>query len=440
MFIEFSISNFRSFKTLQTLSLEAANITSKYSEVDENNVIFTESKLKGLKSKAIYGANASGKSNLIKAILTFVLLVRFSVREEEMIGRLIKYFALSEENQNEPSFFQLIFTLKDEEGKERLYRYGFEIKANEVLTEWLFGAPKGVEKPFFVREGMNVRVNEGAFKEAKKFEDLSQKGDNEIFRNNSLFLSAVSAMGGKIARTITEYIGKIGVISALDDVRFEKLVGDKMKHPNEKQKILDLLKAADLGIEDVELLEEDEKSFPNELPDELKELFRQGKIQKQDKFLSKRNIYNLNNQKIGEITSDFEEWESEGTKKFFYLSPILIDTLREGRVLVIDEFDARLHPALTKKIVSLFNSKEINPNHAQLIFVTHDVSLQKMSLLRRDQICFVEKDKFGSSTISTLVEFKGVRNDSSFDKDYMQGKYGAVPLLNKMDNLFLKES
>ncbi len=440
MFIEFSISNFRSFKTLQTLSLKAANIISKYPEVDENNVIFTDSKFKVLKSKAIYGANASGKSNLIKAILTFVLLIRFSVREEQIINRFVKYFALSEETISAPSFFQLIFTLKDEEGKERLYRYGFEIKANEIFTEWLFGSPKGVEKPFFVREGMSVKVNEGAFKEAKKFEDLSQKGDNEIFRNNSLFLSAVSAMGGKMARTITEYIGKIGVISALDDWRFVDLVSEKMKRPNEKQKILALLKAADMGIEDVELLEEDRNSFPDELPDELKELFRQGKIQKQDKFLSKRNVYDENNQKTGEIISDFEEWESEGTKKFFYLSPILIDTLREGRVLVIDEFDARLHPALIKKIVNLFNSKQTNPNHAQLIFVTHDVSLQKASLLRRDQICFVEKDKLGSSTIFTLVEFKGVRNDASFDKDYMQGKYGAVPFLNKMDSLFLKES
>ena len=109
-----------------------------------------------------------------------------------------------------------------------------------------------------------------------------------------------------------------------------------------------------------------------------------------------------------------------------------------GNTLVIDEFDARLHPNLTKKIVQIFNSIRTNPKGAQLIFVTHDSNLLNANVLRRDQICFVDKDKLGVSSLRTLVEFKGVRNDASFEKAYLNGEYGAVPFLNRFEQIFEK--
>lgn len=442
MFIEFSVANFRSFKTLQTLSLQAANIVSKTTnkEVDENNVITLSPKLKLLKSKAIYGANASGKSNLIKAFFTFIMLVRHSVKDEEALKQLIKIFQLNVENEQEPTFFQLIFTAKNEENKEVIYRYGFEVKDNKILTEWLFGTPNRVEVPFFVRDEMNVEVNERFFKDAKKFENLAKKGDTEIFRTNSLFVGAVSAMGSKTAKYIIETISKMNILSGLNDTRLRELIGQKMREDDKsaKEEILQLLKAADLGIEDIGIMESENEELPNELPDELKELLKRGTIKKQSSFFSVRHKYDKLNTKIDEVVGKFDEWESEGTKKLFELSPFLITTLKEGRVLVIDEFDARLHPLFTKKIIQLFNSNKTNPNNAQLIFVTHDASLLKANLLRRDQICFVEKDKYGSSTLTTLVEFKGTRNDASYEKEYLQGSYGAVPFLNNFEDEFIK--
>jgi AAA15 family ATPase/GTPase len=438
MFIEFSVANFRSFKTLQTLSLQAANIVSKTTnkEVDENNVITVSPKLKLLKSKAIYGANASGKSNLIKAFFTFSSIIRTSIKDENVIQHYATEYKLSSETDNKPTFFQLIFTSKNEENKEVIYRYGFEVKDNKILTEWLFGTPNRVEVPFFVREGTEVEVNERFFKEAKKFENLAKKGDNEIFKPSSLFLSAVSVMGSSFARSILKRVDEISIVQSLEDLRMALFRKNKVQEDFIRQEILRYLKVADLGIEDI-IVEENENVI-NELPDDLRNIIKEGSYKTAEMFLSKRNKYDKNNKKIGEVIEDFDEWESEGTKKYFRLIPMIVGVLARGYILLIDEFDARLHPLLTKKIIQLFNSNKTNPNNAQLIFVTHDASLLKANLLRRDQICFVEKDKFGSSTLKTLVEFKGTRNDASYEKEYLQGSYGAVPFLNNFESEFIK--
>jgi AAA15 family ATPase/GTPase len=437
MFIQFSVANFRSFKTLQTLSLQAANIVSKQAKLDENNIFPLSPKLKLLTSKAIYGANASGKSNIVKAILAFVTIISSSVKDEDVLKSIVKKYELSTTTTNEPTFFQLIFTAKDSENKEIVYRYGFEVKDNEILTEWLFGTPKRVEVPFFVREGMSVTVNERVFKGAKKFENISKDLDNEIFRNNSLFLTAVSVMGVKDAKKILQNVLKIHIIPRLEDWHFVKIINESPEQNKiEMENLLQLLRVADLGIEDI--IAEETGSKEAEFPDEVQAFIQQENYRTADKFFSKRVVYDENNTKKTEIFSDFEEWESEGTQKYFRLIAVISASLNSGNTLIIDEFDARLHPLLTKKIIQLFNSKTTNPNHAQLIFVTHDTSLMKPSFLRRDQICFVEKDKFGSSTLKTLIEFKGTRNDMSYEKEYLQGAYGAVPFLNNFESEFIK--
>ena len=139
------------------------------------------------------------------------------------------------------------------------------------------------------------------------------------------------------------------------------------------------------------------------------------------------------NKKVGNVPFILSGQESEGTIKMFELSPFIFNALNEGRTLIIDEFDSRFHPLLTKKIVELFNS-ESNKN-SQLIFTTHDTNLLSSEILRRDQIDFVEKDKYGASHLYTLVEIKGVRNNASFEKDYIQGKYGAIPFLGNFSSL-----
>ena len=436
MLIEFSVANFRSFKDLQTLSMSAASITSKkeYRIVDEENVAIVSEKNKLLKSKAIYGANASGKSNIVKAILAFIAIVSRSVKDENILIKAVEPFGLSIETDPLPTYFQLIFIHNDVQ-----YRYGFEIRQGLIISEWLFGVPKRVEVRYFTREDMKVEVNERVFREAKKFENLTQRGDSEIFRSNSLFLTSVAALGGSFANGIAKFVSQIGILSGLFDSNIRNLIKEIVsdsKDETEKKRILDFLKDADVGIEDFGVLEQTDEELSDKLPDELRDLFKSGKFIFPASFYSKRNKYDEKQVKIADVTSNFDNWESEGTKKLFYLSPLLMGTLDEGRILVIDEFDARLHPRLTRKIVSLFNSTITNPYNAQLIFVTHDTGLLKADLLRRDQICFVEKDRFGVSSLKTLVEFKGVRNDASFEKDYLEGKYGAVPFLGDFRTVF----
>ena len=171
------------------------------------------------------------------------------------------------------------------------------------------------------------------------------------------------------------------------------------------------------------------------MSEELKTLIQQGKIKKAPSFLTERAVLDDKGLKVTTHSAPLEEWESEGTKEFIRRAPFLLQTLSEGGTLVIDEFDSRLHPNLTKKIVQIFNSSRTNTKGAQLIFATHDTNLLRDSL-RRDQICFVDKDKFKSSFIHTLVEFKGVRNDASFEKAYLNGEYGAVPFLNRFEQIF----
>jgi AAA15 family ATPase/GTPase len=131
---------------------------------------------------------------------------------------------------------------------------------------------------------------------------------------------------------------------------------------------------------------------------------------------------------------DLDEQESEGTQKVFALAGPLVDTLKDGKVLIIDEFDARIHPLISRAIVELFNSNETNPNNAQLIFMTHDTNLLSNKLFRRDQIWFTEKNRYGATDLYSLAEYK-VRNDASFESDYIKGRYGAIPYIGNLNHL-----
>ncbi|HQP45652.1 MAG TPA: ATP-binding protein, partial [Flexilinea sp.] len=172
------------------------------------------------------------------------------------------------------------------------------------------------------------------------------------------------------------------------------------------------------------------RMFPKDLPQELKDFFLK-QIKEGDEMINFRPIHRklCENGAFEETKFDLTD-ESEGTQKLFYLSGPIIDTLIGGKVLFIDEIEARLHPLLTRKLISLFHSKELNPHHAQLIFATHDTNLLSNKLFRRDQIWFVEKDEEGASHLYSLAELK-VRNDASFGSEYLQGRYGAIPIFGE---------
>lgn len=435
MLVEFSVGNFWSFKDIQTLQMQAAKIKSKFPKVDEENVFAVSDKLSLLKSKAIYGANASGKSNLVRAFMAMYYIVKDNLSNLNILSQNIIPFNSNEETLTQPSFFQLIFVLKGVQ-----YRYGFEASSTEITAEWLFGKPLDVagvrERYYFVREGDQVDVNEEWFKEGASFAKAGDK-NQPLFRNNSLFLTVVAAFNGSLSLEIVRLIvNRISIDPGYDSTILESLSMQLISDDDAfKQFINELLPSVDPTIRRIELVDM-EHAIPD-FPDKekiLQNLKERGQVVKDIAvFRSRYKSGNISGQSSLMLSTQ----EAEGTKKVFGLSSIIFLALTKGGALFIDELDARLHPRLTKKIIEMFNSIHTNPNNAQLIFVTHDSTLLDAHLLRRDQITFAKKDKFGATELSSLVEFKGVRNDASFEKDYLLGKYGAVPNnLNIMEGVF----
>lgn len=430
---EFSFGNFRSFKDIQTLNLSAAKIKSKYDHIDKNNVIYDKiyKESSFLKTKAIYGANSCGKSNIIKALVTFIRIIKQSVKDDEVLN-LVESFRYSTETEGEPSFFQLIFWIDNVR-----YRYGFELDDKSVYSEWLFARPNERELPYFIRENQRIiEVDKTNFSEGHKLMSLfdEDSSDNEIFRNNSLFLSSISTLGfGKLSKEIVDNIASVYVINGLGHQGLYTYAGDSLDDDSMKKHILSFLKFGDTGIEDVATIDIKSEDLPDDLDEETKNDFKQNKPRL---LISTRKKFDKDLNFKENVPLPFRMVESEGTLKLFELSPFVYEAIREKRPLIIDEFDARFHPLLTKKIIELFNSeKNIG---SQLIFITHDTNLLSADTLRRDQIEFVEKDKYGASHLYSLVQFKGIRNNASFEKDYIQGKYGAIPFLgdfNKLLNL-----
>ena len=431
---EFSFGNYRSFKGIQTLNLSAAKIKSKFDYIDKKNVIRNKDykDVSFLKSKAIYGANSSGKSNIVKALITFIRIVKQSVKDEHILD-LIESFKLSTETEEEPSFFQIIFW-----HKKIRYRYGFELDDENISSEWLYARPKERELPYFIRENQEIiDIDKTNFSEGNKLVSLfdGETSDNEIFRNNSLFLSSLSSFGfGKVSKELVNSLTSIIIINGLGHQGLYTHAGDTLENEDRKKYTLEFLKYGDTGIDDIATVELSSENLPDDIDEETKNDI----LKKKRKLLiSARKKYNSELEFSESVPTPFQLMESEGTLKLFELSPFVYEAIKEERPLIIDEFDARFHPLLTKKIVELFNSKE--NKSSQLVFVTHDTNLLSAELMRRDQIDFVEKDKYGASHLYSLVQFKGIRNNASFEKDYIQGKYGAIPFLGNFNELLRRQ-
>jgi hypothetical protein len=423
MLIEFTVGNYRSFKDLATLSLVATKVVSQDKRLDEENVTEDPSGLKLLTSAAVYGANASGKSNLIEALNFVRSFVLGSAKETRATGGIrVEPFRLSTETVGRPSYFEIVFTVQD-----RQYRYGFEVSRERVHREWLYHVPTIREARLFERDGDQITLS-SAFKEGRGLEGKT--------RPNALFLSVVAQFNGDTARTITNWFLDMDIISGLDDSWSRSTTLSLWDDPEGFAQVAHFVKGLDLSIEDLQL-EQDQRLIEQRRA-ESPELFAPGTDWKMPgayrvKTLHRRFDEAGNRQ--GAELFDLDNHESEGTRKLFALSGTLLGSLGMGTVLIADEFDARLHPLITRRLIELFNSQEHNPRHAQLIFTTQDTNLLDNRLFRRDQIWFTEKDRFGATHLYSLAEFKGVRNDASFEKDYVRGRYGAIPFLGDLGRL-----
>jgi len=423
MLIEFSVGNYASFKDTVTLSMVAAKLNSRDRSIDENNKIFIDKNLSLLSSTAIYGANASGKSNLVSAMSFMRRFVIGSSKETQFSESInIKPFLLSPETSREPSFFEMVFII---EGKR--YRYGFEVTQEEVISEWLFFVPSTKEAKLFVREVDKINLGD-RFKEGKGLEEKT--------RTNALFLSVVAQFNGAISKKVLGWFKLLGIISGLDDNAYRHYtINQLMKEGSLKEDIIRLVSELDLSINDIIVRKYDAEELKITIPEELRDLIlkpNQGFFS----VLTEHTIWDSNGRKTGIQSLDLATQESAGTEKLVFLAGPILNTLSEGRVLVIDEMEARLHPLITQKLIKLFNTIETNPKRAQLIFTTHDTNLLSNKIFRRDQIWFIEKDRYGSSHLYSLAEIK-VRNDASFESDYIQGRYGAIPYLGNIEEIIV---
>lgn len=440
MVIEFQVGNYRSFKEIVTFSMVASSLKSKDSNIDQNNTFAVDSNLTILKSAAIYGANASGKSNLIEAMEFMRSFVKNSSKETQTGESIdVEPFRLSQDTIGKPSFFQMVFILEG-----RKYRYGFEVTPQRIVSEWLFHVPTIKEAKLFVRDENGFSISKTGFKEAKGISDKT--------RDNALFLSVVAQFNGDISKKIIKWFKMLRVYTGIYAFqRNYRYTVSLLKNPKYSGPINTFLKNLDLGFDKIEVEENSSPLLPRELtgdvPEELKsvnaklkevmqELITMGMPDKYS-FLELKTahpIYNSAGQRVSNDLFDLEVHESEGTRKIISLSGSIIDTLINGKVLIMDELDRSLHPLLTLSLIELFNSSETNPNNAQLIFATHDTNLLSNKLFRRDQIWFTEKDKYGSTHLYSLVEFN-VRNDAILKNFYTQGKFGAIPFIGNLQSL-----
>lgn len=415
MIEQFTIGNWASFKEPMTLSLEASPDT----EHEESNVR-VENGRRLLKTAVIYGANASGKSNLISAMRFMKEFVVFSSREtqvEEEIG--VDPFRLSTEYDNKPSRFEVVFI----QGGTK-FRYGFEADKRHVHSEWLFSSTSSRESELFVRQGSKISFNTEKFREGK--------GLDEKTRPNALFLSVVAQFNGEVSGEVLKWFRDFRFISAIRNPALRFTI-ERMSDPKFAAQVLEMSKIADLAIEGlipkVSATEEDLPGFAVSGTVTLRSNRKPQEVQ----LKTQHKKFDSNNQLTALVEFDLEKNESDGTKKYLSMTGPLLDTLENGRVLMIDELDARLHPLLSRAIVNMFNCAK-NKASAQLIFATHDTNLLNRNFFRRDQIWFTEKDTMGATNLYSLAEFK-VRKDASFGKDYILGKFGAVPYVGDINSL-----
>jgi len=425
MLLEFSVGNFLSFRDKKTLSLEATSIT----DFQETNVIIKD-KYKLLKSAVIYGANSSGKTNLLRGLSTMRQIIISSAKQSSTETLPVIPFLLSSETLNKPSFFEALFIIQ-----EKRYRYGFEITQKAVITEWLYEVLRTKERLLFIREKDKIQI-----------EDIFTEGMNleEKTRDNALFLAICDMFNGKISGQIMKWFKYVRTISGLEHEDYRSFTFSMLEAEKTKEQLMKFFSKLDLGFDKVIVSKNDFNPafLPKGIPEEiLKKVISdlQGKTIVSAETLHKK--FNKDGKVIDLVKFDLRNQESDGTNKVFDLSGHVFNTLRKGGVLVIDELDAKLHPLLTNAIVKLFNSKEFNPCTSQLIFATHDTNLLSMGNFRRDQIYFVEKDHFEASDIYSLAEYKEkdgrkIRKDRSFEPDYIKGRYGAIPFIGNFENLF----
>lgn len=425
MLLTFSFENFLSFKDRVKMNFKAGTIKDHPENVHSP---YFDDELKVLKSLGLYGANSSGKSNIIKAFAFFRNFILNSSKESNVAQTIpVKPFLLAASAEQNPSLFEAVFYLN-----EVRYRYGFKVTTNSVVEEWLFQTYKRKEEMIFIRAKQS-------FSFEKKFRsEFKSKLDTlaEFTNSNSLYLSVLAQFNLQIAQDILKWFHSSIIANDTDHENLIDITANLLSNSTFSGLINDIMVNSGFGISGINSIIKDLAAKTNYSIPFLNTLFEQ-EIKKYS-VRTRHLKFNLNNKPADNIFFDLIEHESLGTQKFFgLLGPVLM-ALKGNSLLFVDEIDARMHTSLLESLISLFNSIKYNPNGAQLVFTSHNTNPLKGNM-RRDQMVFVNKNEMGSSTFENLhVSNPKIRNDATFDKDYLSGKYGAIPNLSTQMNLFEK--
>ena len=405
MLIRFSFKNFKSFKNENCLDMEATSL-----KEHEYNVAKTDDG-EYLKVSAIYGANASGKTNVLQAfdyMKKRILISDDSKKNSPIDEENIYSFMIN----NDPIALEVEILAKN----NKIYKYGFEVLKDKIISEWLFEKRVNKFYAIFERENNNVSMK------PNKISELVNIDERTLFLN---IYSKIDRNNEDFSNVYDWFVNSTYL--DLGNPNFERFINNRvslkiLSDVNYKKELLKFIKTFDSGIEGI-------KTTPDSIE----------AVKSNNGIIDIEVIHKGEN---GELKALPFYLESNGTRKMFHLFDFFMDALKNGMVLFVDELDAKLHPLLTRYIINLFHNSDTNKGNGQLIYSTHDTVNLNKETFRRDEIWFAEKDKDGISEIYALSDYileddknagKKVRNDATYNKDYLTGRYGAIPVLEEFD-------
>ena len=422
MLINFSLENISSFKTTQNISMEASNL--KKDAFLNENLIKNKDK-NYVKTAVMYGANASGKTNLIKSIGKLKQIVLSSQDLNHNFTTDVTPFLLAV-GDVQPSVFEIIFIENDIK-----YRYGLAISLGKIEEEWLYFNENVRETSLFYREQQNIEFNKSSFDEANIFVEESSSGIGVIKRTSAHtpFVSVLAAFEGLHSTNVINFFKKIHILSGIKDNNFRDYTFDLIvKDSKFKKWALEVLK--DFYIEDINISENPVNDIEHIKTDneDLNNLLES--LRKVATTTTTTTVEIIKRIPYTEDRISFPlELESSGTQKILNLLGPFYDTFQKGNILLIDEFDSKFHTLLSKEIFKLFHR---HSKKSQMIVNVQDTNLMDTNIFRRDQIWFIHKDPIEqNSQIYSLADYKNHIKES-YSQDYLNGDFDAIPLFNSI--------
>ena len=422
MIVEFSVKNFRSIKSLQTLSFVATGLKSpeEFSKVDANNIALVGD-MRLLKTVGVYGANGSGKSNILRALDYFIEAIRNEASAESRLGQVCDPFLFQNEPYEQESFFQVVIAIENKK-----YRYGFTVKKNPlyktfstdnidnailskeiVVSEWLYGPREKNTVALFTRE--NGNVNKEKLSNPESFPALST--------DHNLFLTFATAFDKNgVCALVRRHLISWTISNFKDGFeRFRKNSIMVIEQEKRKEAFLQFLSEFNLKFDDLEL---DRNNSKRE------------EVLSHDKIFLIKSFFDSDGVER-KIKLNLNTTESSGTQKLFDIAGVFLRAfhMKLSGLIIIDEIDSHFHPSLLLRLINFINTNDVNTGNTQLVFTTHDTNLLSPTIMRRDQFYFTEKTPEESTRLYSLADLKGIRNDADFAKQYLAGYYGAVPVL-----------